>query len=134
MQESLNVEIRDTVFDPSIYGTDPVSSDTPSTPRIVYVRQKGSKPTYKVWLYLSGNDVPYVESVSYALHPTFAEPKRTIRRTLSNPNCQLVIWTWGIFEVKAAIKTKNGKLHLLRHQLTYGRQLEQPGVHSKFVD
>lgn len=134
MQGPLNIEVRDSVFDLSIYGLDPFSPITSDTPKIVYVRSKGSKPTYKVWLYLFGNDVPYVESVTYTLHATFSEPVRTIRRTLANPNCQLVIWTWGLFEVKAAIRDKTGGLQEIRHNLTYGRQLELPGIHSKTAD
>lgn len=127
----LNIEVRDSVFDPNEYGLDPFKFKAPpSVTRKVHVRKSGSKPAYKVWLYLVGDDVPYVESVTYTLHPTFAEPVRTVRRSLANPQCQLVTWTWGLFEVRATVRDKRGGHYELSHQLTYGKQLHMPNVES----
>lgn len=131
----LNIEVRDSAFDPDKYGLDPFDFKAPpSVTRIVHVRQSGSeaKPNYKIWLYLVGNDVPYVETVTYTLHATFDEPVRTVRRSLANPQCQLVIWTWGLFEVKATIKDKRGGHYELRHKLTYGKQLRLPNIESVY--
>lgn len=81
---ALDVAIKDTVFDP----------DSPGGPPRIYARGlQEENPRYKVWLYLAGEDLPYVRSVTYKLHPTFPQPVRKVLRTPSNPNCKLVIWT-----------------------------------------
>lgn len=97
----LDIEVKDTVFDPNMAQSD--------LERKVHVRSL-SKETffYKVWLYLEGNDLPYVESVTYTLDETFPDRIRTVARTPSNPNCQLVIWTWGLFMVETVITDKKG--------------------------
>lgn len=112
-----NIEVKDTLFDPNLAA---------ESPRIVHVR-KGADGTslYKVWLYLSGYDLPYVESVTYRLHSTFLERDRSVRRSVSNPNCQLVIWTWGLFEVKATILDKSNRRYEVEHNLTYDKELQQ---------
>ena len=51
--------------------------------------------------------------------------------SLANPNCKLMIWTWGLFEVKAAIEDERGNVHHRSHNLEYDRELETPG--AKFV-
>jgi hypothetical protein len=135
MRPPLNIEVRDSVFDPNEYGLAPFKFKSPSgETRKVRVRRGESKPVYKVWLYLVGNDVPYVESVTYTLHHTFDEPVRTVRRSLSNPQCQLVIWTWGVFEVRAVVRDKRGGHYELSHHLTYGKQLSMPNVESVYED
>ena len=113
----LDVEIRDTVFDPD-------TSD-----KQVHVRQaKGGKPHYKVWLYIDGEDLPYVKKMTYILHPTFLDRERKVKRSMTNPNCQLVIWTWGIFAVRALLEDKRGEIYELDHMLEYDKQLEEEGV------
>lgn len=135
MQPPLNIEVRDSVFDPKVYGLDPFKFKAPpDVKRKVCVRRGGTKPAYKVWLYLAGNDVPYVENVIYTLHPTFPQPVRTVSRSLSNPHCQLIIWTWGLFEVRATVRDKRGGHYELTHQLTYGKQLHMPNVESVYED
>ena len=130
-----NIEVRDSVFDPSLYGLDPFKfKGPPGLKRKVFVRAKASKPTYKVWLYLYGKDVPYVETATYTLHETFTEPVRTVRRSLANPHCQLVIWTWGLFEIRVTVKDKRGGHYELTHQLTYGKQLKLPNIVSVYED
>lgn len=114
MIAKLNVEVKDTVFDPDL----PRSSR-----KKVQIRQEKGTRYYKVWLYLDGVDLPYVESVTYTLHETFRNPNRTVRRTPSNPNCQLVIWTWGVFVVKARILDKRDLTYELSHRLEYAQQL-----------
>ena len=129
----LNIKVRDSAFDPDEYGLDPFDFKAPpGRKRIVHVDMSGSKPAYKIWLYLVGNDVPYVESVTYMLHHTFPDPVRTVRRTLENPQCQLVIWTWGLFEVRAVVTDKRGGRVELIHKLTYGKQLKMKDVESVY--
>ena len=115
-----SLSLKDTIFDPD------------NDERVAYVRQpKSQQPLYKVWLYLDGPSLPFVERVTYTLHPTFPQPVRTVPRTVSNPRCGLVIWTWGTFTVKALVEDKQGNKVSLEQYLTYGKQVQQKGV--KFV-
>lgn len=111
MIKKLEVEIKDTVFNPL------------TSEKKVYKKIIGELPRYKVWLFLEGKDLPYVKNVIYKLHHTFKRPERIIDRTPSNPNCSLIIWTWGIFIVKALIYDKSGQKHEIEHKLIYGEQL-----------
>jgi transcription initiation factor IIF auxiliary subunit len=124
MIESVDISIRDSLFDPS--------SDPASTERVVTVR-KGDRPLYKVWIYLDGRDLPYFDRVTYQLHPTFPNPVHTVRRTISNPRCQIVIWTWGIFTVRGTVYDKQGRTYTLSHRLEYSRQLQQDDLRYEYV-
>lgn len=123
MDRQFNIEVRDSVFDPNLPN---------ETPRKVYVGKQDGKPIYKVWLYIVGYDLPYVHSVTYILHSTFPDPVRRVPRTLSNPNCQLVIWTWGLFEITVTVEDKSGRRTNLKHKLLYDRELQQSGI--KYID
>jgi hypothetical protein len=124
MNRQLNIEVKDSIFDPSL---------PPGAPRQIWRNQKYGSPFYKVWLYLDGPDLPYVQCVTYELHETFPEPIRKIVRTLANPNCRLAIWTWGIFEVKVVIQDRESNSYHVMHKLNYGDELEKAqGV--KIVD
>ena len=95
MTRPFEIEVKDSVIDPNL---------GPTEERVVYVRKtKGGKWLYKVWLYLSGPDLPRVKSATYELHSSFPDPVRTVRRTAANQQCQFVIWTWGLFEVVTTI-------------------------------
>jgi len=118
----LKLEVKDTVFNPGLSREDPNNK--------VNVRQEGDVYYYKVWLYLDGYDLPYVDSVTYTLDSSFSEPNQTVRRTLTNPNCQLTIWTWGLFTVVATIIDKKGYKYQVSHQLSYKEQL--PPEESKY--
>lgn len=111
-----NLRIVDSVFEPGAPG------------KKVYVKSEGNAQLYKVWIFLEGADLPYVESVMYKLHPTFPNPEQTVRRTVANPSCQLVIWTWGLFKIKARVMGKNGRIYELEYQLQYDQQLREEGV------
>ena len=86
------------------------------------------RPRYRVSIYLDGTDVPYVRDVVYHLHKTFPRPKRGVRRTSTNPNCKLTIWTWGIFAIRVQVRMKNGEERWLTHRLTYDQQLQHKGL------
>ena len=117
----LNIEVKDTVFNPGLPRSHPDSKVH------VHTEDEGDTHYYKVWLYLEGNDLPYAESVTYTLDETFPNPIRTVRRTPSNPNCQLVIWTWGLFTVKTTIVDKKGFTYEVAHELSYDRELPEEG-------
>lgn len=112
----LNIRVRDTVFDPNLPG---------SAAKKVSIREEEGTTIYKVWLYLEGDDLPLVESVTYNLHETFLNPSRTVKLTPSNPNCQLVIWTWGIFTVRATILDRRGLTFEVSHYLEYDKELPE---------
>ena len=119
MNRQLNIEVRDTVFDPNLPDESPCKA---------HFHIEGGRHLYKVWLYLSGDDLVYVQSATYTLHQTFPDPVRKVTRSLSNPNCQLVIWTWGLFEVKVVVEDKSNQLHEFKHNLSYDRELRQPNI------
>lgn len=112
----LDIVVKDTVLDPNLSPSDPA--------RKIHFRKVGDETYYyKVWLYLEGNDLPYVESVTYTLDQTFPNPIRTVRRTPSNPHCQLVIWTWKLFTVKVTIVDKRNNTYEVMHELSYDKEL-----------
>lgn len=115
INRQLEVVVKDSLFDPDSSPQEPVA----------HARRSGSLPLYEVWLYLEGNDLPYVESVTYELDPTFVEPRRRVRRSVRNPRCALAIWTWGVFPIKATIIDKRGSVYEVGHELTYGKELER---------
>ena len=119
INNQLDIEVRDSVFDPNV----------PFTPDCkVHVRKsKDGTHKYKIWLYLDGNDLPYIESVTYTLHKTFRNPNRIVNRSPANRNCQLVIWTWGLFTVKATILDKKGFSYEVTHELSYDKELPSDG-------
>ena len=107
------LRIVDTLFDPD--GGEKI---------ICYRQMRGqSAPLYKVWLSLEGPSMPFVNQVTYTLHPTFPDPERRVARTVSNPNCQMVIWAWGVFTVQAVVEDKQGRLIRLEHYLTFNQQI-----------
>lgn len=113
---TIDLKIRDSVLDPE--GRDRAILFRPLDPA------KGTT-LYRVFLYLDGPFLPYVESVTYRLHETFSDRNRTVHRTPRNPLCKLEIWTWSLFNVAAEIKDKRGQSFQLDHWLTYSREIEK---------
>ena len=83
------------------------------------------KPLYRVFLYLDGPGLPYVNAVTYVLHPTFKEPTRQVFRTPANPRCKLEMWTWGLFRVQAIVTDRQGNMFTLSHDLQYNSQFPE---------
>jgi hypothetical protein len=120
MNRELRIEVRDSVLDPNL---------PPNSPKKAHWSEGADgRPRYKVWIYLVGDDLPYVSSVTYTLHPTFADPVQQVSRTPANPNCQLVIWTWGLFDVKATIVDKMSNVYEVMYSLSYDKQLAQSDI------
>jgi transcription initiation factor IIF auxiliary subunit len=113
----LAVEIRDSPFDP----------DDPK-PVIRVKNPKTDRPLYQVFLYGEGPGLPFVESITYELHPTFNDPVKRVVRSVTNPRCKLVIWTWGLFTVKATIRDKTGRQEVRSHHLEYATQFSREGI------
>ncbi len=117
MQEQLAVDVKDSAFDPDATG------------HTILVRNKSAdQPLYRVFLYLDGPDLPFVDSVQYELHPTFTNPTRTVSRTPANPRCKLEIWTWGLFQVTATIRDRKGRTHVRYRDLQYDKEFQAEGV------
>lgn len=119
------IEVRDSVFSP-------LSPAGPAEARVIRFRKGDKHPLYKVWIYLDGVRVPFVDRVTYALHSSFRDPLRTVARSPSNPNCALELWTWGIFDVGVTIWEKSGERSELVHRLTYDRDFDRSDV--RFVE
>ena len=138
IKERIDLRIIDTVFDPDIYGVEEYPMIPAGGTLNVHINSSGKSPLYKVWLFLAGNELPYVESTTYELHKTFNNPFRRVERNLTNPDCRLVIWTWGIFEIKATVLHKSGRTYNISHYLNYGKVLEKiqadPGIKINYLE
>jgi len=119
-QQALNLVLKDSLFDP----------DRPDD-KVVQVRRSESKPLYRVFLYLDGPDVPFVNRLTYKLHETFSPNTRTVARTPSNPRCKFDMWTWGVFTVVAVIEDKQGRTFTMSHYLEYTAQLSDKNLAYK---
>ena len=89
----------------------------------VLVKQihKGGRQHFRVRLYIEGSDLEKVERVIYTLHPTFREPRREIT---AGPNFELVIWTWGLFNVGVEIYDKTEAVDERVVLLDYSQDIE----------
>lgn len=121
MIKNINLKTEDSLFDPdkNYYlksGKREAEFKRPIT---------GNSPLYRVFLYLKGPDLPFVESVTYTLHPTFKERTLQIRRTFDNQFCKQTIWAWGIFEVPVVILFKGGHQIKIRHPLRYNHEFSK---------
>ena len=120
-----HIDVEDTIIDP--YQTK--SKQKESSHICAYYKEKeGTKRLYKVWVYLNGNDLPFVRRVIYKLHPTFKKRIRTIEKTYENPSCALVLWTWGLFNVEAKVEFKDGSIVSLDHYLTYNNDFHRTDI------
>lgn len=111
--------VKDTLFNPF----NPASSLEKTATYKRYKSIPNSKLLYKVWIFLDGDDLPFVESVRYHLHPTFPNPVQLVERTMKNYRCVLPTFIWGMFNVKAEIFLIDGKMLTINHFLTFGDQI-----------
>ena len=105
----LNIRIVDTPFDPN------------DRERIVhyYYRSKNTKYYYRIFISLTGPDVPFVKRVTYILPSSFEVRHKRVDRSWSNPNCKLAIRVWGKFEILAIIEDKKGNIYETSHYLDF---------------
>lgn len=113
MFRSLDIRVRDSVFDPRSGGG-----------KVTYRQSAEGSTLYRVHVFLEGADLPYVKTATYRLHPSFDPAVQIVRRSASNPNCRLTIWTWGLFEVEVTVEDKFGATTGFVHRLTYGDEVE----------
>jgi transcription initiation factor IIF auxiliary subunit len=120
-----HIDVEDSILDP-YQGTSKEGKDLNTH---AYYKEKGEgKRLYKVWVYLKGNDLPFVRRVVYKLHPTFMKPLRVVEKTYENPGCALVLWTWGLFSVEAKVEFKDGSVVSLDHYLTYNNDFDRTDI------
>lgn len=117
--KAFDVEIYDQPFDPD------------SNDKIIYYFQRDERYLYKIFIYLIGQDLPFVKRVTYHLHPTFPNPESTIVRSDTNRNCKLVTWAWGKFELNAVVEDRKGNKYELSRYLQYDQYFEEDKFESE---
>lgn len=88
-------------------------------------RKKGNNTMYKVRFFLEGKDLFFVDRVNYKLHPTFPNPFRTVTRSASNQEYELVTWLWGLFAVVAEVIMKDGTSVIVEHKMSFDEELKR---------
>ncbi len=90
----------------------------------IIAKKSTSSTMFKVTLFLEGNDLPFVNKVTYTLHETFKNRIKKIKRSLSNPNCTLVFYAWGTFTVKVKVESLKGDNLVISHPLQFGSEVQ----------
>ncbi|WP_299133668.1 pYEATS domain-containing protein [uncultured Tenacibaculum sp.] len=121
--KTYDIKVRDSIFSPNKKGGNKelIAHYKKNTSR-------SSKTLYKVYLFIEGKDLPFIKKVKYTLHKTFRNPVKTIERKSDNTNCSLVIWTWGLFNIKVELEDINGEIIHMNHYLNYGSEVKTKGV------
>jgi hypothetical protein len=115
MSRGLHLQVHDSAFDPDTYD------------RSTIEYRRGESLNYRVFIFLDGLDLPFVQHVMYRL-PTAVGPPRLVARMIDNQRCKFDIWTWGVFELIAEVVLKDGSLVPFPHQLEFSHELTLPGV------
>ena len=70
---------------------------------------------WAVWLEGPDDELDQVESVEWILHPTFPNP---VRRSMNRDDkFRLETAGWGVFPIRARVKTKDHQEIVLKHDL-----------------
>ena len=118
-----DIKVKDSIFSPNQKGL--------NNNLIAHYKKnisRNRKTLYKVYIYIEGKDLPFIKKVTYTLHKTFRSPVKTIQRKSDNTNCSIVIWTWGLFNVKVELEDINGEKIYMNHYLKYGSEIKSEGV------
>lgn len=118
-KRTYNLCVKDTVFDPN----DPQATIQKKATYKKYCQIPDGKILYKVWIYVDGYDLPFVESVRYHLHSSFPDRTRLVERDIHNRNCAFIIWAWGMFNVKAEVFLIGGQMLTINHFLSFGEEI-----------
>jgi len=109
----MNLEIRDTAVTRDPNGNGYIQAKT----------LKSGRTSYRVTVELVGDDIPFVESVTYVLHRTFKNNIKKVNRTLSNQNCSLSFYAWGTFTIYAEVETVSGEVIRISHNLRFDQDI-----------
>ena len=114
--KTYDIQIKDSLFE-----NKSLNSNKKAT---AHFKENNDTTFYKIFLYLDGRDLPFVKRVKYILHKSFNNPNKIIDRNPTNPQCKLVLWTWGIFTVTVEIEYLDGGVYITEHHLTYGDEIK----------
>jgi hypothetical protein len=92
-----DIVVKDSLFDPDAAQPIPLWRDP-----------KSDNPYYRVFLYLDGNGLPYINAVTYVLHPSFDNPTRQVVRTATILTAS---WNYGhgeCFRFRQSLPTSRG--------------------------
>ncbi len=119
LNRAYDIGVKDTVFDPEMPNSD--------NPFNVYYKKPKSheKPLFRVRISLTGKDVPFIKRVKYELHETFSDPVKIVERSFDNPDCGIVIWTWGKFQIEVTAEDHDGNFVVLYHYLSYDDEIRE---------
>jgi hypothetical protein len=115
--QDINLNLESSVFSPEDIGK--------QGPIQVRKKADSGKLYFKVYLFITGQDLPFVDKIVYKLHPTFKKNMVTSKPHSGNSYGSISIWTWGLFELTAEVKLRNGKEFTLKHQLNYDKELKE---------
>ncbi|MBI3832485.1 MAG: hypothetical protein HY291_23375 [Planctomycetes bacterium] len=106
---SFDIRPTDTPFDPN------------SRDRIIRTRVNSATGNrlYLVYLYLTGQDVPFVKQVVYELHPSLTNHRPIVIRTDMNPYCVWQMWLWGTFPITAFVTSIENQTVALPYHLQF---------------
>lgn len=113
MQDLFDIEIADRPYDPS------------ARQKVVARRRRGDTVLHRVYVFLTGRDLPYVHQVIYHLPSTVTPPPQPVIRSEAVPDCRLVIWVSEPFEVQAEIEDTRGRRYRRQHFLEFERILDE---------
>ncbi len=106
-----DIEIADRPYDPG------------ARQKVAARRSRGDTVLYRVYIFLTGRDLPFVQQVTYHLHPTVTPSVQRVARSIV-PDCRLVMWLWGTFEVWAEIEDTKGRRYRRQHLLEFDQFFE----------
>jgi transcription initiation factor IIF auxiliary subunit len=84
---------------------------------------------WSIWIDGPAEELESIDSVTYILHPTFANPVRTV--TNREENFKLKSSGWGIFTIRAKVLKTDGNTIMLEHELELSRPDEIPSLEAR---
>jgi len=84
---------------------------------------------WSIWIEGPTEELDSIRSVTYVLHPTFANPVRTIADRASN--FKLKSQGWGIFVIRINVLNKDGSTIALEHELNLAYPQPPPDQRSQ---
>lgn len=88
---------------------------------VYYTSDSQGHQLYKIRVYAIGPDLGEIGSVKYILHETFENPEYTA--TDASNNFEMVLWTWGRFNMPIIVTTKEGIKYNYTYPFTFRNKL-----------
>lgn len=95
----------------------------PANGVVYYSTNSAGLQVFKIRVYVTGRDLYNIKSVKYVLHPTFENPEYS--STDPYNNFEMVLWTWGRFNMPIIVTMKDGRVYEYDYYFTFGAQLEE---------